>query len=130
MKKSHFTIAVKGRGKFLGGFISEAFSAFPNATIYDRTDQIESAIMQEVKLGLSGYLTPEGRASAWKAAKNLFNPKPTDVTVTFKDEGYNSEILIEGRRRTQTLCINTADLTMEKYDAMLAQIVAAVEAVL
>lgn len=130
MKKSHFSIAVKGKGMLLGSFISYGFEAFPNATWYDRSDSTNAAIGTEVMLAEKGLTREQDRAMAKRAAKNLAKPKPTDVTATFSQVNFNNGVVIEGRRRSRTLNICTADLTLETYEAAMDDLIDAVKKVL
>lgn len=130
VKKSHFSIAVKGKGMLLGSFISYGFEAFPNATWYDRSDATNEAIGVEVKLAEKGFTREQDRAMAKRAGKNLANPKPTDVTATFSQVNFNNIVVIEGRRRSRTLNICTADLTMKTFDKAMDDLIDAVKKVL
>lgn len=130
MKKSHFSIAVKGKSMLLGSFISYGCEAFPNATWYDRSDATNAAIGAEVMLAEKGLTREQDRAMAKRAGKNLANPKPTDVTATFGQVNFNNCVVIEGRRRSRTLNISTADLTLERYESAMADLIDAVKKVL
>lgn len=130
MKKSHFSIAVKGKSMLLGSFISHGCEAFPRATWYDRSDATNAAIGVEVTLAEKGLTREQDRAMAKRAAKNLSNPKPTDVTATFSQVNFSNNVIIEGRRRTRTLTISTADLTLKSYEAAMDDLIDAVKKVL
>ena len=114
----------------LGPFISYGCEEFPNAIWYDRSDATNAAIGVEVMLAEKGLTREQDRAMAKRAAKNLANPKPTDVTATFGQANFNNTIVIEGRRRTRTLNISTADLTLKIFEGAMDQLIDAVKKVL
>ncbi len=130
MKKSHFSIAVKGKSMLLGPFISYGFEEFPHATWYDRSDTTNAARGVEAMLGAKGLTREQDRAMARRTGESLANPKPTTVTATFTEAGYNNKAVIEGRRRSRTVCINTADLTEKTFERAMDDLMHAVKKVL
>ena len=127
MKKSHFTLAVAGRGMLLGPFITEAFNAFPNVKIFDRTAAFKKAVAGEADIARSGHMCPHDVPAALRAEKNMKNPPKADVTVTFAGKGYNQDVTVDGRRRDRNFSFNLSDASMKQFDKCLDKIIRAVE---
>lgn len=130
MKKSHFSIAVEGKSMLMGPFFSYGFQEFPHAVWYDRSDFSNAARGFEVALSEKGLTREQDRAMAKRAAKSLAKPKKTTVTAAFTEQGYDNRIVITGRRREQVLTINTAELTLEKFESAMARLIDALKRVL
>ncbi len=92
-----FSIAVTGRGRLVGPFVTEAFNRFQSATIYMRTPETNAARQAEVALGKSQFASKNFRKMALATEKNLRNPPAADVTVDFKQEGDSETVWIKGK---------------------------------
>lgn len=92
-----FSMAISGNGRLLGMFVTEGMKRFPNATMYDRTEQFRNFAEQEVKLGKTEFAAPEFRKSALVTERNLRSPAAVDVTVVFRSLGTHETVTIAGK---------------------------------
>lgn len=110
MHQAHdtFKIAIAGSGRLLGMFVTECMTRFPNAVLYDRSDQFMAAAKQEITLGKSKFASPEFRREALVAEKNLGSPARVAVTVTFQSQGEVENVTVAGKESGRTLSFNFA----------------------
>ncbi len=125
-----FSIAVCGRGRLLGPFVTEAFQRFKSASIYMRDEEMNAFRRNEVRLGKSNFASKEFRKLAQATEKSLKNPEPVDVTVTFRQEGDSERVWIRGKLQRRILSLRWAQLKdLSELDKAVAQVVDAVGAV-
>lgn len=112
-----FSVAVTGKGRFLGMLITDGMKAFPRAQWFDRSDQANKAIGNEVNLGIGGLLNQASQAIWGSAQQNLSQPSKTDVTVNVQSRGASDQVSIVGRRGKQEIELGGAGATMQSIQA-------------
>ena len=128
-----FSIAVAGSGQLMGMFITDGMKHYPSATWYDRSIQAQTPIRNEVELAKSGRLRPSDRPRALQAERQLRNPLPTDVTVSFETKGKREKVTLVGRRRRRTLLFNLDPALLRSFkrlETSVRRVIAAVARVL
>jgi hypothetical protein len=135
MPNDKFSIAVEGSGKLLGMFVTKCMKRFPNATIYDRSNQFRSFAAQERTLGNSELASPEFRRSS--ADRGPDWSAPVDVTVTFQinvdkenDEKENDDkenVIVADKQSSRILTFDMAAAKhMHQVESFVHQVIQAV----
>jgi hypothetical protein len=105
----------------------------PSATWYDRSIQAQTPIGKEIQLAKSGHLRPSDRPRALRAERQLRNPLPTDVTVSFETRGKQEKVTVVGGRHRRILFFNLDPSVLRSFkrlETYVRRVVAAVAQVL
>lgn len=122
-----FSMAISGSGRLLGMFVTEGMKRFPNATMYDRTEQFRNFAEQEVKLGKTEFAAPDFRRSALVTERNLRSPTPVDVTISFQSLGTHETVTIAGKVTRNTSSFDfVAPAEMQDVEAFVQKLLQSV----
>lgn len=77
------SIRVGGEGPFMHMYFSHGMKRFPDTTFYDGSAAVRKFRLQEVKLGLDGYLDAEGTDHAMDTLRNIMNPVEAEFDLRF-----------------------------------------------
>lgn len=124
-----FSVAVTGKGRFLGMLITDGMKAFPRAQWFDRSDQANSAIQSEVNLGISGLLNQASKAIWGNAQQNLSQPSQTDITLNVQAKGASDQVSIVGRRGKQDIELGGAGATMQSIQSQVDGVMQVIDSI-
>jgi hypothetical protein len=110
-----FSAAAYGNGRLLGIFSTEFLKHFVNATLYDRSDQFQPFVKQEIQLGKSKFASPEFRRSALKTERNQAAPPPVDISITVRCHGELETATVAGKGMRRVFSFRFNDKT-KSYD--------------
>jgi hypothetical protein len=117
-----FSIAVSGRGRLLGMFVTECLQRFPHATLYDRTDGMDRARFNEAGLGLSPDASPDFRRQAIRTIQKMADPPHIDCSVTFMDLLNMETVSVVSRGFSRRLAYHLDKATLDQMEKFVDQI--------